>query len=637
MEKSKVIPGPLLAKVNSSSDLKKLSLNQLPQLCKELRTFMIETLADNPGHFGASLGTVEITVALHYVFDTPNDRIVWDVGHQAYGHKILTGRRDQFHTNRKYKGISGFPKIEESEYDTFGVGHSSTSISATLGMAVASDLKGEYNRKHIAVIGDGAMSGGEAFEGLNNAGVSKSDLLVILNDNGISIDKGVGALQEYLFRLTTHPAYNKMKDKTWTALGILGTTGPSPRNIISRMGLATKRFFLKDSEYTESLNMRYFGPVNGHDVIKLVKTYRKVKDISGPKMLHVVTKKGKGFVKAEEDQITYHAPGKFDSETGELKKSASTGKTPPKYQDVFGETLMELAEKNDRIVAITPAMPSGSSLVNMMKKMPNRAFDVGIAEQHAVTYAAGLATQGMIPYCAIYSTFLQRAFDQVIHDVALQNLNVVIPIDRGGLVGEDGPTHHGAFDLAYLRLIPNIIIAAPMDEIELRQLLYTAQLKEHGAFAIRFPRGAGEHIEWKKDFEEIEIGKGRWLSKTGKIAIVTIGKAGNFAQAAISQLKVEGMDAAHLDMRFLKPFDTEKVSELLANYDTIITVEDGTIEGGLGSLIAEQIVAGGQNNKLLKLGIPDRFIQHGKPEELYAECGFDADSIAMEVKALLTS
>lgn len=625
----------LLSAINSPTDLKKLKVSQLPQLCDELRAFIVDTLADNPGHFGASLGVVEMTVAMHYVYDTPYDKLVWDVGHQAYGHKILTGRKNEFHTNRKYKGISGFPKIEESVFDSFGVGHSSTSISAALGMAMASKLQGDKKRHHVAIIGDGALTGGEAFEGLNNAGVNKeADLLVVLNDNGISIDKGVGSLKDFLLDVTTSKAYNKIKDKTWRALGVLGKEGPTPRNVLRSFMQSAKNIVLKRSELMESLNMRYFGPVDGHDVVRLVRVFRLMKGIEGPKLLHIVTKKGKGFKQAELDQTKFHAPGKFDKETGVLH-AEDTSHLPPKYQDVFGNSIVELAEKNKKIVGITPAMLSGSSLNIMMKKMPHRTFDVGIAEQHAVTYSGGLAVQGMIPFCNVYSTFLQRAYDQVIHDIALQNLNVVFCIDRGGLVGEDGPTHHGAFDLAYLRLIPNMTIAAPMNEMELRNLMFTAQQENRGPFAIRYPRGRGVNTDWKNDFTELPIGKGRIVRQGNDIVIISIGHVGNFALEAAEKLTKEGIEAQIIDMRYLKPVDEDLLHQTLKKFHHIITVEDGTVVGGLGSLVSEFISKNNYSNTLLSLGIPDRFIEHGKPSELYEECGFDANGIYSSVKNIV--
>ncbi|RUA26062.1 MAG: 1-deoxy-D-xylulose-5-phosphate synthase [Bacteroidetes bacterium] len=625
----------LLSNIDSPDDLKKLKVSQLPQLCDELRGFIVDTLADNPGHFGASLGVVELTVALHYVYNTPDDKLVWDVGHQAYGHKILTGRKKQFHTNRKLNGVSGFPKMTESEYDAFGVGHSSTSISAALGMAIASQLQGNKSRKHIAVIGDGALTGGEAYEALNNAGVSKNaDLLVVLNDNGISIDKGVGSLKEFLLDVTTSKAYNKIKDKTWNALGVLGKEGPAPRNILRRFLQSVKTSVLTRSEIMESLNMRYFGPVDGHDVERLVRVFKLMKNIDGPKLLHVITKKGKGFKQAEINQTKFHAPGKFNKSTGALV-SSDTSHLPPKYQDVFGEAIIELAEKNEKIVAITPAMLSGSSLNMMMEKMPHRTFDVGIAEQHAVTYSGGLAAQGMTPFCNVYSTFLQRGYDQLIHDVALQKLNVIFCIDRGGLVGEDGPTHHGAFDLAYLRLVPNMIVSAPMNEMELRNLMFTAQQDNMGPFSIRYPRGRGVNTDWHNEMELVKIGKGRVIRHGNDAAIISIGHVGNFAQKAADLLANDDIEVEIIDMRFLKPFDEELLHQTLKSFDKIITVEDGTVVGGLGSLVAEFMTKHNYTNTLKILGVPDRFIEHGTPAELYKECGYDVDGIYQAVKEIL--
>jgi len=619
--------GPLLSKIDSPADLKKLDENQLPALCQEIREYIIDTLSDNPGHFGASLGVVELTVALHYIYETPYDKLVWDVGHQAYAHKILTGRRDSFVTNRKKNGISGFPKISESVYDAFGVGHSSTSISAALGMSIASSLKGEMKRHHVAIIGDGALSAGEAFEGLNNAGVSNSDILVILNDNNMSIDRGVGSLKEFLLDVTTSKTYNRLKDKTYFALSVFGKSGPTPLKIVSKMSQAVKNIFLKRSDYMESLNMRYFGPVDGHDVERLVKIFRSLKEIQGPKLLHIITKKGKGFKRAELDQTIFHAPGHFDKETGELIKSNSKSPCPPKYQDVFGETVLELAKLNDKIVAVSPAMLSGSSLTIMKKAMPNRVFDVGIAEQHAVTFSAGLAASGMKPYCTIYSTFLQRAYDQVIHDVALQNLPVVFCIDRGGLVGADGPTHHGVFDLAYLRILPNMIVSEAMNERELRNLLYTAQLENFPPFAIRYPRGNGVMPQWRSEFTKLEIGKAELLRTGNDLAIITIGHVGNFAVDACNRLDGIGIKATHVNIRFLKPYDTELLHDIFSKHNKIISVENGTKLGGLGSMLNDFANEHSYHTKILILGIPDKFIEHGSPEELYAQCGFDADGI----------
>ncbi len=632
-EKNSYKFGPLLSKINNPDDLKKLSESQLPEVCNELRDYIIDTLSDNPGHFGASLGVVELTVALHYNYNTPYDKLVWDVGHQAYAHKILTGRRDAFITNRKLGGISGFPNRKESEYDSFGVGHSSTSISAALGMATAAKLKGE-NVHHVAIIGDGAMSAGEAFEGLNNAGVSNSDILVILNDNNMSIDKGVGSLKEFLLDVTTSKTYNRLKDKTYYALGALGTKGPNPQKIASKLFQAIKKIFLKRSEYMESLNMRYFGPIDGHDIDRLNKALRSLNRIQGPKLLHVVTKKGKGFMMAEQDQTTFHAPGKFDKKTGIIKNKPNQNAVL-KYQEVYGNTLLELAEINENIVAITPAMLSGSSLTIMQKKIPNRVFDVGIAEQHAVTFAAGLAVNGMIPFCTIYSTFLQRAFDQVIHDVALQNLPVIFGIDRGGLVGADGPTHHGVFDLAYLRILPNMIVSEAMNEEELRNLMYTAQAERHSPFSIRYSRGGGVMPEWKKPFKKLEIGKGELLCEGNDIAIISIGHVGNFALEACERLRADGINATLLNMRFIKPIDRELLDVILKKHQKIITVENGTVIGGLGSLIAEYGLENNYSFELKILGVPDRFIEHGTLDELYAKCGFDADGIYLSAKKLI--
>src|SRR5688572_8466684 len=535
-------PGPLLQTINSPEDLKKVPKEQLHQVCDELRQYIIDVVSVHGGHFGASLGVVELTVALHYILDTPTDQLVWDVGHQAYGHKILTGRRDNFYTNRKYNGLSGFPKRSESEYDTFGVGHSSTSISAALGMAIAAKYKGE-SRKAVAVIGDGAMTAGLAFEGMNHAGVADTDLLIILNDNCMSIDQNVGALKEYLTDITTSPTYNKFKDDIWKALGKLPVGGNFSRGMASKLEQSIKGFINKSSNLFEALQIRYFGPIDGHNITNLVDTLKDLKDIPGPKLLHVVTVKGKGYALAEKEQTLWHAPGLFDKITGEIFKKKFDIPQPPKYQDVFGHTIIELAEKNDKIFGITPAMPSGSSLKFMMDKMPDRAIDVGICEQHAVTVSAGMATQGLRVYCNIYSSFMQRAFDQVVHDVAIQQLPVIFCLDRAGLVGEDGPTHHGAYDIAYMRSIPNMIVSAPMNESELRNLMYTAQLDSNNyPFVIRYPRGEGVMPEWKTPFEEIKIGTGRKLKDGKDVAILSFGHPGNFAQAAIRELRTDGID-----------------------------------------------------------------------------------------------
>ena len=631
---NQVKAGALLTDINIPADLRKLKPEQLEEVCKELRQYIIDIVSVNGGHFGASLGVVEMTVALHYVFNTPYDQLVWDVGHQAYGHKVLTGRREFFHTNRIYKGISGFPKRSESEYDTFGVGHSSTSISAALGMAVASRLKGDKKRQHIAVIGDGAMTAGMAFEAMNHAGVENSNLLVILNDNCMSIDPNVGALKEYLTDITTSQTYNKVKDEVWKILGVISKFGPNAQAIGQKVENAVKSALLKQSNLFESLKFRYFGPIDGHDVNHMTKVLKDLKKIPGPKILHCLTVKGKGYDLAEKDQTKWHAPGLFDKVTGEIFKPVIDKPQPPKYQDVFGHTIVELAQTNNKIVGITPAMPSGCSLNIMMKAMPDRAFDVGIAEQHAVTFSAGLATQGMIPFCNIYSSFMQRAYDQVVHDVALQKLNVVFCLDRGGLAGADGPTHHGVFDYAYFRCIPNMIVSAPMNEQELRNLMYTAQHDNMGPFSIRYPRGNGVMVDWRKPFEAIPVGKGRMLRGGEEVAILTIGHPGNFAVDACDRLAKEGFYPAHYDLRFVKPLDQVLLHEVFSQFKKIITVEDGCIMGGLGSAIAEFMIDNNYAAQIVRLGIPDRFIEHGEQKELYNECHFDADAIIKTVKEL---
>jgi 1-deoxy-D-xylulose-5-phosphate synthase len=627
------LPGEILGKINSPADLKKLNDTDLIKLSNELRDYIVDLVSVKGGHFGASLGVVELTVALHHVFNTPYDQLVWDVGHQAYGHKILTGRRDQFHTNRKYGGISGFPKRSESEYDTFGVGHSSTSISGALGMAVASRQLGLNDKQHIAVIGDGAMTAGLAFEGLNHAGVENANLLVVLNDNCMSIDPNVGALREYLTDITTSHTYNNVKDEVWKLLGKFSKFGKSAQDIASKIQSAVKTSLLKQSNLFESLNFRYFGPIDGHDVIHLTKVLNDLKDIPGPKILHILTTKGKGYKFSEEgNQTTWHAPGLFNKETGEIVKVTPKSPQPPKYQDVFGHTIVELAEKNEKIMGITPAMPSGCSLNIMMKAMPNRAFDVGIAEQHAVTFSAGLATQGLIPFCNIYSSFMQRAYDQVIHDVALQNLHVVFCLDRGGLVGADGATHHGAYDIAYFRCIPNIVVSSPMNEAELRNLMYTAQLPENAfPFSIRYPRGNGVMAEWKTPFEKITIGKGRKLKSGKDLAVLTFGPIGNTATSAIQNAEKQGLSVAHYDLRFAKPIDEEMLHEIFTNFEKIITIEDGCIMGGIGSAVIEFMADNGYHSKVKRLGIPDAYIEHGEPHELWKDCGFDEESILNEI------
>jgi len=626
--------GPLLAKINIPDDLKKLPLEKLPQLCEEIRSLIIDVISVNQGHLGASLGTVELTVALHYVFDTPEDKVIWDVGHQAYTHKILTGRKDLFHTIRMFKGLSGFPKMSESEYDAFGVGHSSTSISAALGMGVAAALSGNTRQHHVAVIGDGAMTGGMAMEALNNAGVSNANLLVILNDNQIAIDKNVGAIKDYLADIVTSRTYNKLKDKIWFLMGGGTKYGKNSRAIVKQLGNAVKSSILTKSNLFEAFNFRYFGPVDGNDVIRLVKLLSDLKNIQGPKLLHISTVKGKGFEHAEKDQIGYHAPGVFDRSTGAIKEDKCHGQAP-KYQTVFGQTIIELAEKNPKIVGISPAMSSGCSLNIMMNKMPDRAFDVGIAEQHAVTFSAGLATEGYIPFCNIYSTFMQRAYDQVIHDVALQNLHVVFCLDRGGLIGEDGATHHGAYDLSFLRCIPNLIVSAPMNEEELRNLMYTAQLDGTGPFAIRYPRGRGVMPDWKTTFRKLEIGKGRMIREGTRAAILTIGHVGNDVITACRELEDAGYDVAHYDMRFLKPLDESLLHEILKKFDKLITVEDGTVVGGLGSAVLEFISDHNYSTAVKRLGIPDQFISQGSMEELHHECGYDVSGIVEAVKELI--
>ena len=624
----------LLFKISTPEDLRKLDPSDLIQVSSELRQFIIDVVCNNPGHFGASLGVVELTVALHYVFNTPYDKIIWDVGHQAYGHKILTGRRENFSTNRKYKGISGFPKMAESEYDAFGTGHSSTSISAALGMAFAARSKGE-NRHVVAVIGDGAMTAGQAFEGLNNAGIGKSDILVILNDNNIAIDANVGALKEYLLDITTSKTYNRFKDKVWNMLGKFGKHGPNARTLAAQIEAGFKSTILDRSNLFEGLNFRYFGPIDGHDVLHMTKVLEDLKRIPGPKLLHCVTIKGKGFKQAEENQTTFHAPGKFDKETGEIIDT-SKGDTILTYQEVFGRTILELAELNNKITGITPAMPTGSCLSIMMNEMPERTFDVGIAEQHAVTFSAGLATQGMIPYCNIYSSFIQRAYDQIIHDVALQNLHVVFCVDRGGLVGADGATHHGFFDMAFMRSIPNMIVTAPMDEIELRNLMYTAQLeKNRSPFSIRYPRGHGMFTDWKKPFQEIEIGKSRQISEGNELAVLTIGHPGNAVASVVRKLTKENRSIAHYDMRFVAPLDKNVLHTVFKNFTHIITVEDGVLKGGFGSAIIEFMSDNGYSSEVRRLGIPDYFVEHGTQEELYRECGFDVESIEIAIREML--
>jgi 1-deoxy-D-xylulose-5-phosphate synthase len=625
--------GTLLSKIYSPTDLKKLKGAELQQLCEEIRQFIINETSTNPGHLGAGLGVVELTVALHYVFNTPYDKLIWDVGHQAYAHKIITGRKDLFHQNRMIDGISGFPKMSESEYDAFGVGHASTSISAALGMSISANLQHDYKRQHIAVIGDGSMTGGQALEAMNNAGVSNTNLLVILNDNGIAIDKNVGAMKDYLTDITTSRLYNRIKNKVWYLMGGNTRYGNNSRAVVRQISNALKLTLLKKSNLFEAFNFRYFGPVDGHDVQHLTQILRDMKNIPGPKLLHIVTVKGKGFTVAENNQTTYHAPGLFNPETGEILEEKKCKTLAPKYQIVFGKTILELAELNPKIVGITPAMPTGCSLNLMMAKMPDRAFDVGIAEQHAVTFSAGLAATGMTPFCNIYSSFMQRAYDQVIHDVALQNLNVIFCLDRGGIVGEDGATHHGVYDLAYFRCIPNLTISSPMNEVELRNLMYTAQLDNMGPFVIRYPRGRGVTDGWRQPFEKIEVGKGRRLREGKDLAILSIGHIGNLATEACKQLSELGIEAAHYDMRFLKPIDEALLHEVFQKYDKVITIEDGTIVGGLGSAVIEFMNDHNYHAQIKRLGVPDTFIEQGTVAELYRICGCDIQGIIETAKA----
>lgn len=629
--------GELLAQVQYPEDLRKLKPEQLYQFCSELRDYLIEHGSRFGGHFGASLGVVEITTALHYALNTPYDQIIWDVGHQAYGHKIITGRRDRFSSNRIYQGISGFPKRTESEYDTFGVGHSSTSIGAGVGMSVASRYKGEEDRQIVAVIGDGAMTGGMAFEALNHAGWENANMTVILNDNCMSIDPNVGALKEYLTDITTSRTYNKIRDEAWKLLGKMSKFGPNAQKIASRVEDLFTAQATKPGMLFESFKFRYFGPIDGHDVNHLVRILDDLKKIPGPKILHCVTVKGKGFDLAEKDQTKWHAQsGAFDRISGMSLVPKPTAPEPPKYQQVFGKTMIELAQQNDKIMGVTPAMPSGCSLNLMMAEMPDRAFDVGIAEQHAVTFSAGLAAQGLRPFCNIYSTFMQRAYDQVLHDVCIQKLPVIFCLDRGGLVGADGPTHHGAYDLAYFRCIPNLIVAAPMDEHELRNMMYTAQLDMNQMpISIRYPRGKGVKVDWKNDFEEIEIGTGRQITDGESVAILSIGHHGNIAQEAIQELNVEGIFPAHYDMRFVKPLDARMLHEVFTRFDRVVTVEDGCLQGGFGSAILEFMVDHGYTSKVKRLGVPDRFIEHGTQKELYDECGYGKTAIYETVKDLV--
>lgn len=625
-----------LTNINSPQDSRKLKTEDLPEVCQELRKDIINELSHNPGHFASSLGVVELTVALHYVFDTPYDRIVWDVGHQAYGHKILTGRRDQFCTNRKFKGIRPFPSPFESEYDTFTCGHASNSISAALGMAVAAN-KNKENRKIIAVIGDGAMSGGLAFEGLNNASSTPNNLLIILNDNNMSIDHSVGGMKQYLLRLNTNSLYNRIRFCLSNTLSGWGILNAKRKNSILRFNNSLKSMLTQQQNIFEGLNIRYFGPVDGHNVEELIRTLKDIKDLKGPKILHIHTVKGKGFKPAEKSATVWHAPGLFDKETGERIIKDTEG-LPPRFQDVFGETLVELAEKNEKIVGVTPAMPTGCSMNLLMEKMPERTFDVGIAEGHAVTFSCGMAKDGLLPFCNIYSSFAQRAYDNIIHDMALTDLNMVLCLDRAGLVGEDGPTHHGAFDLAYLRPIPNLTVCSPYDEMELRRMMYTAQLPDMGPFVIRYPRGRGRLVEWRCPLEKVEVGTARKLKSGKNLAVLTIGPIGNLAADAIemAEKELDGMQIAHYDMRFLKPIDEKTLHEIAKTFDKIITLENGTRKGGLGSAVLEFMADNGYTPKVKVLGLPDEFVEHGSVPELLRLTGLDTESIYNDIKTMLS-
>ena len=626
---------PLLSTIDSPDDLRRLTPNQLPQLCQELRQDIIEELSRNPGHFAASLGTVELTVALHYIYQTPYDRIVWDVGHQAYGHKILTGRREAFATNRKLHGIRPFPSPEESEYDTFACGHASNSISAALGMSVAAAQKGEKERHVVAVIGDGAMSGGLAFEGLNNASSTPNNLLIILNDNDMAIDRSVGGMKQYLFNLTTSNRYNQLRFRLSKILMKAGLLDESRRKALIRFANSLKSMAAQQQNIFEGMNIRYFGPIDGHNVKNLARVLRDIKDLEGPKILHLHTTKGKGFAPAEKDPGMWHAPGLFDPDTGERIVSDNSG-LPPRFQDVFGETLVELAKENPRIVGITPAMPTGCSMNKLMAAMPDRAFDVGIAEGHAATFSGGLAKEGLQPFCNIYSSFMQRAYDNVIHDIALLRLPVVLCLDRAGLVGEDGPTHHGAFDLAYFRPIPNLTIASPLDEAELRRLMYTAQLPGQGPFVIRYPRGRGSLTDWRCPLEAVPVGRGRRLTDGNDLAILSLGPIGHLAQQAIRHLQQQqGYSIAHYDLRFLKPIDEELLHEVGRRFSRILTLEDGVLQGGMGSAVLEFMADHGYAPRVRRIGIPDRFVEHGTVAQLYAICGMDKAGICQAVEEMM--
>lgn len=621
----------LLDKIDSPEDLRKLSQEQLTQLCSEVRDFLIQSLSENPGHFASSMGAVEITVALHYVFNTPYDRIVWDVGHQAYGHKLLTGRRDKFSTNRKFGGLSGFPNPSESEYDTFAAGHASNSISAALGMAIASELNQDSPRRNVvAVIGDASIGGGLAFEGINNAANSKNNLLIILNDNNMSIDRNVGSLNSYLGKITTSKGYNRLRHRAYTSLKRHNLISEKLRGKLLRFNNSVKSLLSSQQNIFEGLNVRYFGPFDGHDLNRIIKVLREIKDMEGPRILHLCTVKGKGYEPAEKDPASWHAPGKFDPKTGERKESDPTGK-PLKYQDVFGKTLLELAQNNDKIVGITAAMPSGTSMNIVQEAMPDRVFDVGISEGHAVTFAGGLAKDGLRPYCAIYSSFLQRAFDHVIHDVALQHLPVTFCIDRAGLVGEDGATHHGVYDLAYLRAIPGVIVSAPRNEHWLRNLLYTSQCDNYGPFAIRYPRGNGRNPQWQNEMQKVEIGRGEKLSEGSDVVVLSLGPIAHEVQVAISKAKEENISVAHYDMVFLKPLDEKIMQEVAEKNCPIITVEDGSKIGGLSSAVMEWLNENGYKAQVTSIGVPDEFVPQGSLSELYHYCAMDSDAIYQQI------
>ena len=625
---------PLLSRIDSPADLKKLDVEQLPAVCDELRKFIVHELSENPGHFASSMGAVEIVVALHYVFNTPDDRLVWDVGHQAYAHKILTGRRDRFSTNRKMGGLSGFPNPGESEYDTFQAGHASNSISAALGMSIASEIEANPDRRVVAVIGDASISGGLAFEGINNASIHKNNLLIVLNDNDMSIDRPVGALGEYMTRLSTSKRYNNMRYKAYQAMRKHGIIGDSGKGIVLRFNNAMKSLLTGQQNIFEGLNIRYFGPFDGHDVKKLVRIFRDIKDMTGPKLIHLHTVKGKGYAPAEKDPTTWHAPGKFDEDTGERIKGSTSGK-PLKYQDVFGKTLVELAKDNEKIIAITAAMPSGTSVSMMQNEYPKRTFDVGISEGHAVTFAGGLAREGLHPFVAIYSAFIQRAYDSIINDVSIAHLPVTFCLDRAGLVGEDGVTHHGLFDLAFMRAIPGMTVSAPMDEHTLRNLMFTAQQRNDGPFTIRYPRGTGRMVDWHNEPVEQPVGKGRKLHDGKGVAILSIGTIGTNVVDACRSLHEQGIEVAHYDMIYLKPIDEEILQEVADGYSKIITVEEGVIKGGLGSAVAEWMTERGKMVQIVRMGIDDTFVDQGTVKQLHELCHLDAASIEEQVKQLL--